>query len=148
MPFTREQGFYLGSIYINYGITVVGTGCLWALLVLGCGWSYERALAACLFAAVVFPIWFFRYARSLLLALDSSVNACQGRADAAAESGDTTTTAAGMAGLSGDDARAGCAMGVALALILLFGLGMAIVTIIASGWASPTPPAQDEIDFR
>jgi gluconolactonase len=119
--FRREQGFYLGSIYINYGATVIGTGALYALLVLGLGWSHEAALAACLVAAVAFPVWFFRWARSFLLALDGSVNRQQAAgADAPG----------GAAALAGDDARAGCAMGVALALILLFGLGMAVVTIV------------------
>jgi hypothetical protein len=123
--FKREPGFYLGSIYINYGVTVIVTGALYALFVLGIGWSNEAALSACLVSAVLFPVWFFRYARSLLLALDGSVNQQQSHAGAA--SGDSE---AAMAALSGDDARAGCAMGVALALILLFGLGMALVTIL------------------
>ncbi|MEI6658849.1 MAG: DUF983 domain-containing protein [Planctomycetota bacterium] len=119
--FKREQGFYLGSIYINYGATVIGTGGLYALLVLALGWSYKSALAACLVAALVFPIWFFRWARSLLLALDGSVNQQQ------AVGSDAT---GGAKALAADDARAGCAMGIALALILLFGLGMAVVTIL------------------
>ncbi|MFM7207903.1 MAG: DUF983 domain-containing protein [Planctomycetaceae bacterium] len=119
--FRREQGFYLGSISINYGFTVLGTGGLYALLVLACGWSHRAALAACLVAAVVFPVWFFRWARSLLLALDGSVNRQQA-ADADAPGG--------LEALAGDDGRAGCAMGVALALILLFGIGMAVVTIV------------------
>ncbi len=119
--FKREQGFYLGSIYINYGATVIGTGALYALLVLGIDWSHKAALAACLVAAVVFPIWFFRWARSLLLALDGSVNQQQAAGSDAP---------GGTKALAGDDARAGCAMGMALALILLFGLGMAVVTIL------------------
>ena len=119
--FKREQGFYLGSIYINYGATVIGTGGLYALLVLALGWSHKSALAACLVAALVFPIWFFRWARSLLLALDGSVNQQQ------AVGSDAT---GGAKALAADDARAGCAMGIALALILLFGLGMAVVTIL------------------
>jgi uncharacterized protein (DUF983 family) len=122
--FRREQGFYLGSIYINYGATVIVTGALYALLVLGIGWSNEAALSACLVVAVLFPAWFFRYARSLLLALDGSVNERQSTTEASDQ------TPAGMATLSVDDARAGCAMGVALALILLFGLGMAVITIL------------------
>lgn len=121
VSFAREQGFYLGSIYINYGITVVATGALYALLVLVLQWSQPAALSACLVAAVAIPLWFFRYARSLLLALDGTVNKTQ-RAEATPE--------AGSAALTGDDARAGCAMGVALVMILLFGLGMAIVTIL------------------
>jgi uncharacterized protein (DUF983 family) len=149
--FKREQGFYLGSIYINYGATVIGTGALYALLVLALGWSHKAALAACLVAAVVFPIWFFRWARSLLLALDGSVNQQQ------AVGSDAT---GGAKALAADDARAGCAMGMALALILLFGLGMAVVTILfainaeggeaaartqqRSPFASQTKPAGDQ----
>jgi uncharacterized protein (DUF983 family) len=119
--FKREQGFYLGSIYINYAATVIGTGAVYALLVLVLGWSNEAALAACLAAAVAFPTWFFRYARSLLLALDGSVN----RGQQADVSDDQQ-----IAALSADDGRAGCALGIALVLILLFGIGMAVVTIL------------------
>jgi gluconolactonase len=72
-------------------------------------------------AALVFPIWFFRWARSLLLALDGSVNQQQAVGSDAI---------GGAKALAADDARAGCAMGIALALILLFGLGMAVVTIL------------------
>jgi gluconolactonase len=142
--FKREQGFYLGSIYINYGATVIGTGALYALLVLGLGWSHEATLGACLAAAVAFPVFFFRWARSLLLALDGSVNRQQ-RAGADA-GGDTQS-------LAGDDARAGCAMGMALALILLFGLGMAVVTIVFAVDASaaevlPTVGGIERLDPR
>jgi hypothetical protein len=136
--FKREQGFYLGSIYINYGATVIGTGALYALLVLALGWSHKAALAACLVAAVVFPIWFFRWARSLLLALDGSVNQQQ------AAGSDTT---GGAEALAGDDARAGCAMGMALALILLFGLGMAVVTILFTIDAEGAEAATNAVRF-
>lgn len=134
--FTREPGFYLGSIYINYGATVIGTGALYALLVLGLGWSHQAALAACLLGALVFPLWFFRWARSFLLALDGSVN----RQQAAGADPD-----GGIEALAGDDARAGCAMGVALAAILLFGLAMAAVTILFTLDAGSTsgPPSDD-----
>jgi len=45
--FRRESGFYLGSIYINYGVTVVVTGALYALLVLVGGTTHETALTVC-----------------------------------------------------------------------------------------------------
>jgi len=142
--FAREQGFYLGSIYINYGFTVIGTGALYALLVLGLGWSHAAALGVCLGAAVVFPIWFFRWARSLLLALDGTVNQQQAAG---------ADPAGGTQALAGDDARAGCAMGVALALILLFGIGMAVVTILFAANASaaevlPTVGGIERLDPR
>lgn len=127
--FRRESGFYLGSIYINYGVTVIVTGALYALLVLIGGTSHETALTVCLAVAVAFPILFFRYARSLLLALDGSVNRNQQQAvgvmDPAVEADREK-----FAALTADDGRAGCAMGVALVLILLFGLGMAAATIL------------------
>lgn len=146
--YRREQGFYLGSIYINYGATVIVTGALYAVLVLALGTSHETALAACLAVAVAFPVVFFRHARSFLLALDGSVNrhqqpAADGLAEAARPDRDRLTA------LSADDGRAGCAMGIALALILLFGLGMAVVTIWFATTDGGVPRRYDDtIDLR
>ncbi len=137
LPFTREPGFYLGSIYVNYGITVLLTGALYAAI-LGLGGSHEAALAACLAVAVLFPIAFFRHARSLLLALDSSVNRHH------------DPGAADPAGLAADDASAGCLMGMALVAILVFGLAMAVVTVAFSrgGAGADDPAAADAVDLR
>lgn len=144
-PFTREQGFYLGSIYINYGVTVIVTGALYGLLVMGLGTSHETALAVCLVVAVALPILFFRHARSFLLALDGSVNRLQ---QPTAAEGDLPD-AKHLAALTADDGRAGCAMGVALALVLLFGLGMAAVTILFTTGTGGDPDRHtDEIDLR
>ena len=130
--YEREPGFYLGSIYLNYGATVILTGALYAVLVMGLGLSNETTLAVCLTAAVLCPILFFRHARSFLLALDSSVNQDQARSVEEIHAGSTPTATLSkgkLASLASDDGRAGCAMGVALAMILLFGLGMAAVTL-------------------
>ena len=137
LAFTREPGFYLGSIYVNYGITVLLTGALYAAI-LGLGGSHEAALAICLAVAVLFPVAFFRHARSLLLALDSSVNRHQDPGTADAEA------------LAADDASAGCLMGAALAAILLFGLGMAVVSVAFSqrGMHGGDPATDDEVDLR
>ena len=142
--YEREPGFYLGSIYVNYGATVILTGGLYALLVMGLGFSNETALAVCLSAAVLCPILFFRHARSFLLSLDSTVNQDQARsADEAGDGADPAPTLSEhqLASLASDDGRAGCVMGMALALILLFGLGMAAVTLyfaIGSGQIEPS----------
>lgn len=139
LPFTREPGFYLGSIYINYGVTVLVTLAVYATIVLGLGGGHEVALAICLVVAVVLPVLFFRHARSLLLALDSSVNRNQGRPGTA-----------DLAALTRDDASAGCLMGAALAAILLFGLGMAAVTVYFSRADSPAqddPATAEEVDL-
>jgi len=147
--YERESGFYLGSIYLNYGATVMLTGGLYAVLVMGLGLSNETALAICLAAAVLCPILFFRHARSFLLALDSSVNQDQARsaeetAGGAAPSAALTNRK--LASLAADDGRAGCAMGVALALILLFGLGMAAVTVYFAAATSTHMEPGDGMD--
>ena len=68
--FDRGPGYFLGSIYVNYGLTsilvVIGYFSLFLTGVL----PHERMLltlgAICLF----FPMWFFRYARSIWVGFD------------------------------------------------------------------------------
>jgi len=132
LSFRREPGFYLGSIYLNYGATVIFTGLLYAALVLGAGTSNEVALGVCLVVAVLLPVLLFRHARSLLLALDSSVNARQAIDSPPGEGGGWAAglpSAAQLRELTGDDARAGCLMGIVLVLIIVFGILMAGVTV-------------------
>lgn len=130
LTFRREPGFYLGSIYINYGITVILTGLLYAALALGLGLPQRTTLGICLAVAVLFPLAFFRHARSFLLAMDSAVNRHQSQPPAAGGTpGEPGLSQAQLRALSQDDASAGCMMGIALALIVLFGLLMAGVTI-------------------
>lgn len=138
LSFRREPGFYLGSIYINYGTTVIATGLLYAGMVMGLGWSHGRALAICLAVAVVFPVWFFRYARAFLLSLDQSVNGHQS-GGAAAGQAESSIGPERLAQLKADDGNAGCMMGIVLALILAFGLLMGAVTL--SFVARSLPPA-------
>ena len=69
-PFERGPGFFLGSIYVNYGVT--------ALLVIVLYFTFfftetlsDRHLVPVITAvALVFPVWFFRYARALWVAFD------------------------------------------------------------------------------
>jgi uncharacterized protein (DUF983 family) len=68
--FDRAPGYLLGAIYFNYGVT--------ALLVVVCYFSLfltgtltARQLLWTLTAfSVLFPLWFFRYARALWIAFD------------------------------------------------------------------------------
>ncbi len=148
--YRREPGFYLGSIYINYGVTAISTILLYALLVMGLGASHERALAMAVVVAVVLPVVFFRWARALLLALDNSVNANQSSGGSmTADAGAGTAASLNdehLTHLKADDGNAGCAMGVALALILLFGLLMGGVTLsfVTSQPASDSSRWDDE----
>ena len=145
--FAREPGFYLGSIYINYGATVILTGLLYTVIVLGLGFSNESALAACLTVTSVFPIFFFRYARSFLLAFDSCVNWHQSQASQPSDASELDgggLSAKHLAGLKKDDASAAYAMGMGLALIILFGLLMAVATIYFVGTISFEPDPLSE----
>lgn len=68
--FQRGPGFFLGSIYFNYGITAL----LVIVIFFACFFSEvltdRQLLVAMSIFALVFPIWFFRYARSLWIAFD------------------------------------------------------------------------------
>jgi len=73
--FSRESGYFLGSVYLGYGATLALALVLWFLLsrVFGMGWDL-RVLIVLLAFVLVFPIWFFRYARMLWMALDLYLN--------------------------------------------------------------------------
>ena len=74
LRFERAQGYFVGAIYVNYAVTVIlaigGFFLLWA----GLGLSTGAQLAVLVPIVVVFPLWFFRYSRSLWLALEWSLN--------------------------------------------------------------------------
>jgi hypothetical protein len=65
-----RAGLLLGSIYVNYGITaaLVTTG--YMSLFLSGVVTAQQALWIVTAFAFVFPIWFFRYARSIWLGFD------------------------------------------------------------------------------
>jgi uncharacterized protein (DUF983 family) len=68
--FERSPGYWLGSIFVNYGLTaLIVTGAYFALFfseVMSDDWILRLLLAYC----VIFPLWFFRYARSVWIAVD------------------------------------------------------------------------------
>jgi uncharacterized protein (DUF983 family) len=72
--FERAQGYFVGAIYVNYAVTAViaigGFFLLWGLTSL----SPAAQLAVLVPLVIVFPLWFFRYSRSLWLALEWLVN--------------------------------------------------------------------------
>ena len=72
--FEREAGFFLGSIYFNYGLTALIVAVAYPLLMFT-GVASDRVLIpATLAFAVLFPMWFFRYARSLWAGFDQYVD--------------------------------------------------------------------------
>ncbi|HEY3068062.1 MAG TPA: DUF983 domain-containing protein [Methylomirabilota bacterium] len=74
LRFERAPGYFVGAIYVNYAVTtviaVVGYLVLWARADL----STPAQLAIWIPFCVLFPLWFFRYSRSLWLALEYLVN--------------------------------------------------------------------------
>jgi len=70
VKFEREPGFFLGSIYINYGLTAVIVATLYMVLYLTKALPYGWIIAITLTIALLFPVGFHRYARSLWLGFD------------------------------------------------------------------------------
>ena len=74
LSFEREAGYFVGAIYLNYGVTVLlalaGYFLLEVWLSPPVGWQVWLWSAF----AVVFPIWFYRYSKALWLGLDHLVD--------------------------------------------------------------------------
>ncbi|MGD9645044.1 MAG: DUF983 domain-containing protein, partial [Pirellulales bacterium] len=58
LDFRREPGFFLGSIYVNYGAASVIAGTAYVVLTMGFGWSPPWVLAGCLVVSVRVPLGF------------------------------------------------------------------------------------------
>lgn len=68
--FERGPGYFLGSTYINYGVTTLLTTWTYMVLRFGFGISKSVLIPALGAFCVIFPVLFFRYARSLWLSFD------------------------------------------------------------------------------
>ena len=68
--FDREPGYLLGSIYFNYGVTAVLVVVMYFTLYLSGTMTNQQRLLALAGFSLLFPLWFFRYARSLWIAFD------------------------------------------------------------------------------
>jgi uncharacterized protein (DUF983 family) len=74
MRFEREPGYFVGAIYINYGVTVLLTLAGFQVLDLLFAPTVIQQLALWIPFAAVFPIFFYRYSKSLWLSMDCWVN--------------------------------------------------------------------------
>lgn len=70
VKFEREPGFFLGSIYINYGLTALIVAIGYPVLLFGGYVAETPLLIASLVFVVLFPILLFPWARSLWLGFD------------------------------------------------------------------------------
>ena len=68
--FDRAPGYLLGSIYFNYGVTAALVVVMYFGLYFSDTLSGKPLLAAMTAFSVLFPLWFFRYARGLWIAFD------------------------------------------------------------------------------
>jgi uncharacterized protein (DUF983 family) len=74
LKFEREQGYFVGAIYINYTATVAIAVPGFFLLDAFAGLTINQQLALWVPFAVIFPLIFFHHSRSLWLVLDHFFN--------------------------------------------------------------------------
>jgi hypothetical protein len=77
LKFEREQGYFIGAIYINYAATVAIAVPGFFLLDAFAALTINQQLALWVPFAVVFPLAFFHHARSVWLVLDHFFNPVQ-----------------------------------------------------------------------
>ncbi len=70
LKFEREQGYFVGAIYLNYAATVLVAIPGYFVLDYLVGLSLVQQLSLWVPFCVVFPLWFFRYSKSIWLSLD------------------------------------------------------------------------------
>lgn len=71
LKFERAPGYFLGSTYINYGLTAVSLTAAYVLLHFGAGLSNRQLFWPLTAFCIAVPLTVFRHARALWLALDS-----------------------------------------------------------------------------
>jgi uncharacterized protein (DUF983 family) len=69
LVYEQEPGFFVGAIYINYAVTAVLAMAGFLLLGVYVEVTLRQELVLWITFAVVFPLWFFRYSRSLWLSI-------------------------------------------------------------------------------
>jgi uncharacterized protein (DUF983 family) len=82
IPFEREPGFFLGSIYINYGLTALIVAIAYPVLLFQQIVAETPLLAGALAFTIAFPILIFPWARSLWLGFDQWRDPRAGEVDA------------------------------------------------------------------
>ena len=70
LVYDKEPGYFLGSIYYNYGFTAVVMTISYISLFLFSDIDPDTLLWSHVAFCFIFPLWFFRYARALWLAMD------------------------------------------------------------------------------
>ncbi len=79
--YDQADGYFLGSIYINYALTALLVAIGYPILVFGYGYSGDVIVWLAFAFCLVFPLWFFPYARSLWLGIDQLFDPAENRQD-------------------------------------------------------------------
>ena len=79
--FARDPGYLLGSIYFNYGVTALIVVVMYFTMFFRDWFSDGQRLAILSAFAIVFPLWFFRYARAFWIAFDERWDPWQARSE-------------------------------------------------------------------
>jgi len=74
LKFEREQGYFVGAIYINYAATVMVAVPGFLVLDAFTNITINQQLAIWVPFAIIFPLLFFHHSRSLWLTLDHLLN--------------------------------------------------------------------------
>jgi uncharacterized protein (DUF983 family) len=78
LKFEREQGYFIGAIYINYAATVAVAVPGFFLLDAFTAMTIDQQLKLWVPFAIVFPVLFFHHSRSLWLVIDQYFNPTPG----------------------------------------------------------------------
>src|SRR5262249_53234151 len=68
--FRRGPGYLLGSIYFNYGVPALLVTAIFFAGFFSEVFTSNQLLVGLTIFAILFPLWFFRYARALWIAFD------------------------------------------------------------------------------
>lgn len=74
LKYEREPGFFLGAIYVNYGLTSLVSTIAYPVGRFGMQLPRTPLIIGIVAFIVLFPLWFHRYARSLWLSFDHLVD--------------------------------------------------------------------------
>lgn len=81
LKYEREPGYFLGSIYVNYGLTALVTTFTYIAFHIVLGYSNLWVVPPLVVFCVVFPVLFFPFARAYWLAMDLSFDAYKDEED-------------------------------------------------------------------
>lgn len=70
--FNRDPGYLLGSIYFNYGVTAMLALAMYFAMFFGDVLTDPQRLLVLSAFTILFPTWFFRYARAFWIAFDEN----------------------------------------------------------------------------